>query len=139
MNNITTPTKQLCKIFIRKKVILQPSAFSILNSTDLFRQLNRELYDAVNNLSDRFTEISEQNTTLKKRLIKMQKSYDILVEKIDHLETSHHPSEANTNYIENLAENVISQTFSFIYSLTPINPRLGSLDDSTKIIEFTGE
>ncbi len=48
MNNITTPTKQLCKIFIRKKVILQPSAFSILNSNDLFRQLNRELYDAVN-------------------------------------------------------------------------------------------
>ena len=48
MNTITNQTKHLCKIFIRKKLILQPSAFVITNSTDLFKQLNRELYNAVN-------------------------------------------------------------------------------------------
>lgn len=52
MNNISSQMKHLCKIFIRKKIILQPSAFVITNSNDLFKQLNRELYDAVRNYNE---------------------------------------------------------------------------------------
>ena len=121
--------------------VCRPSLFPVVSLVNIPSSVPtiEELYDALNALSDRITEMTQQNTTLTKRLIEMQKSFETLVEKIDHLETSHHPSEVNTNYIESLAENVISQTFSFIYSLTPINPCLGSLDDSTKIMEFTGE
>ena len=49
MNAISNNTRTLCKIFIRKKIILQPSASVITNSDELFKQLNRELYDAVRN------------------------------------------------------------------------------------------
>ena len=121
--------------------VCHPSLFPVVSLVNIPSSVPtiEELYDALNALSDKFTEMTQQNTTLTKRLIEMQKSFETLVEKIDHLETSHYPSELNANHIENLAENVIPQTFSFIYSLTPINPCLGSLDDSTKIIEFTGE
>jgi hypothetical protein len=46
----------LCKIFIKKKLILLPSVSIIANSNDLFKQLNRELYTAVrdNNKTDYF-------------------------------------------------------------------------------------
>ena len=39
----------LCKIFIKKKLILQPRVAILENSNDLFKQLNRDLYSAVRN------------------------------------------------------------------------------------------
>jgi hypothetical protein len=39
----------LCKIFIKKKLILQPRVAILENSNDLFNQLNRDLYSAVRN------------------------------------------------------------------------------------------
>lgn len=39
----------LCKIFIKKKIILQPRVSIIANSNELFKQLNRDLYSAVRN------------------------------------------------------------------------------------------
>ncbi len=48
MATIAKNTHNLCKIFIRKKITLLPNAFVITNSNQLFKQLNNDLYNAVN-------------------------------------------------------------------------------------------
>ena len=37
----------LCKIFIKKKITFKPTVSVIANSTDLFKQLNRDLYNEI--------------------------------------------------------------------------------------------
>ena len=49
MNVISKNTKNLCKIFIKKQIILNSHGSVISNSDELFKQLNRDLYNAVNN------------------------------------------------------------------------------------------
>ncbi len=44
---IGSSMNNLCKIFIKKKITLKPAVLVIANSTDLFKQLNRDLYTAV--------------------------------------------------------------------------------------------
>ena len=46
--NITKSTQNLCKIFISKKITLLPNAYILTNCDDLCRQLNNDLYNAVN-------------------------------------------------------------------------------------------
>jgi hypothetical protein len=48
MVNIIKNTPNLCKIFIRKKITVLPNAFVINNRNELFKQLNNDLYNAVN-------------------------------------------------------------------------------------------
>ena len=48
MNAISKNTKNLCKIFIKKQIILNPRGLIIANSDEIFKQLNRDLYNAVN-------------------------------------------------------------------------------------------
>ena len=49
MNAISKNTKNLCKIFIKKQIILNSRGPVISNSDEMFKQLNRDLYNAVNN------------------------------------------------------------------------------------------
>jgi len=46
---IASNIEGMCKIFIKKKLILQPRVSIIANSNELFKQLNRDLYSAVRN------------------------------------------------------------------------------------------
>ena len=46
---IISNANSLCKIFIRKRITMNPNSLVIANSNDLFKQLNRDLYSAVRN------------------------------------------------------------------------------------------
>ena len=48
MSQIIKNSPKLCKIFIRKKITLLPNAYILTNSNELFKQLNNDLYNAVN-------------------------------------------------------------------------------------------
>lgn len=41
--------KHLCKILIKKRIILNPKALIISNNIELFKQLNKDLYEGVRN------------------------------------------------------------------------------------------
>jgi hypothetical protein len=46
---ISNNINHLCKILIKKRIILQPKASIICNDIELFKQLNKDLYEAVRN------------------------------------------------------------------------------------------